>query len=73
MYFSDGVLEGIENFLNLSLCILCTGTWMNWRRDPKWLAQNSQNRPHSGKKTTERFESIMIWSARSELPICNNS
>jgi len=42
--------------LTLALCVSCTGTWFNWRRHFKWLVQNSQNRLHSGKRSSESFE-----------------
>ena len=33
--FSDGVLHVIGIFLTFTLCVSCTGTWFNWRRDFK--------------------------------------
>jgi len=73
MRVSDGVLDLVVIFTTLALCVLCTGTWLNWRRDFKWLAQNSQNRLHSGKRSDESFECIMIYSAHLESPIGDNS
>jgi hypothetical protein len=33
------VFDVIGIFMNLALCVLCTGTWFTWRRDFKRLAQ----------------------------------
>jgi len=56
MRFSDGVVDDIGICLTLALCVSCTSTWFKWRRDFKWLARNSQNRLHSGKRSNESFE-----------------
>ena len=66
MRVRDGVLDVVVIILTLALCASCTGTRFNWRRDFKLLAQNSQNRLHSGKKPIESFELTMISKARSE-------
>jgi len=45
MRFSDGVLDIVAIFLTLALCVSCTGTWVNWRREFKWwgpLLYNAQ-------------------------------
>ena len=42
-------------FVTLAICVLCTGTWFNWRRYFKWLAQNSQNRLSTRQKSTGKF------------------
>jgi len=55
MRVRDWVLDVIDISMTLALCDLCTGTRFNWRRDFKWLSQNSQNRLHSGKNPQKVF------------------
>jgi len=33
MGVSDGVLDVVVVFLTVALCVSCTGTWFNWRRN----------------------------------------
>ena len=69
MRFSDEVLDVIGIILTSALCVPCTGTWFNWRRDFKWLAQTSQNRLHSGQKSNESLVTSPndIWVPIAEL------
>jgi hypothetical protein len=54
-----------SQFIALALCVLCTGTWFDWRRDFKWLAPNAQSLLLRAYKSTESLEYILIYYAHS--------